>query len=532
MIEALSDWEKDSSDDEKSGSSDDDGEDAEADHTKKKFANQVLKRDKKNRVGVRMPRSLAVLKVLGKFEIVGEGTETISRSAMMLLAAESDERDAKRSAVKREDAMHVDLVCGRDQNCKRHFRAAFNGSYSKPLWTCTLSEQHTCRGNAEAQERYKSSAYSVDQLAEIVMPMVAADSNVSHKSLTAKVTEFVNLKPSRSIISRARQKALDVKYGNADEEMKNLPAYCAALKECGHRTEIQWVRAAAIILIYVSNLEAQHDSEMKKLRKSQRKKFDRVSVTQNISQLVEKYAPETKFFISVSFMPGPIVLGIESFRPNDQSDATHMKTRIAGNIFSSYLMDANNHSALLAHSVTFLNESEQSHNIINRFKLQHLGDRYDREDGFITTDGDKGGIKSCKKIFSKRTSFLCSRHRGERFSMVSPSDANLYLQAVKSISLREIEECKQEMSEKAKKMISQVSDSQQFMLSANGTFGTSSTNTVESMNNANMAARKLHYAGIISPLSISVLKHLHTSQSSWFSLMSLHSKPYTLNLSL
>jgi hypothetical protein len=180
--------------------------------------------------GCRPPRKLSQLRLMDLDEIVHKGTTTATRREMILLVAEHDERTRNVSKFRRQNDQEIDIVCARDPNCRRLFKARRTG-FGDHTWECTQNDMHTtCDAERNYHGRGKRCAYTVNQLVPIVAPMFDKDRDVKPKSISHELSLVMNVKPCKSLIFRVKNYAFMARYGMTQDEWRVRPekliAFC------------------------------------------------------------------------------------------------------------------------------------------------------------------------------------------------------------------------------------------------------------------------------------------------------------------
>lgn len=177
----------------------------------------------------RAPRKLSELRLMGLHEIVQKGTTTATRREMILLVAEQDERTRKVGKFRRQNDQEIDIVCARDPNCRRLFKARRTG-FGDRTWECTHNDMHTTCDHTGNRGRAKRCAYTVNQLVPIVAPLFDKDRDVTPASVSHALSMVMNVKPCKSLIFRVKNYAFMARYGITQDEWRVRPekllAFC------------------------------------------------------------------------------------------------------------------------------------------------------------------------------------------------------------------------------------------------------------------------------------------------------------------
>ena len=462
-------------------------------------------------------------------DIIKVGTQTESRDGMFLRACEISEKHKKQVKYQKCTAEAMIVTCI-EKSCEFLLQASFKSR--EEVWECKKIQSHTCLENqsqgGKNGKQKRMTAYSADQLLPVVLDIVGVDKNVSIPILREQVKKYTNTAVSDAMIRRLKSKAQEAVLGDPTQSTANLPALRQAMLDSGHNLEIVTVRKETLAEMLVANQRVRHETNQRKKPRKDRERFDPDAAKELVEQ---KMSNKTRFPEDGKYVVGLVLLPSSAQNPEHrlpvcQADAAHFKHKDGGIILSAYSSDANHHAVLLGQMLTFLNEGFIAWNIFFAY-MHKFGGIVDKvicerwlpalivderasspnellslffqvqDDVRVIMDGDKGCVKGFKENFKNAKEFFCSKHRGDNMAKKAKTDKRLYLEAVDAHTTAKIEEAKLQMSEKARKKVGEVADERQFKLNS-GTFGISKSNTVESMNNRLISARRMHKSGMHS----------------------------------
>jgi hypothetical protein len=287
-------------------------------------------------------------------------------------------------------------------------------------------------GHSNTETKNKVTNYLFKDLVPVIVP-----SYIKHrkKGLNMKAS-FVRdiLSPylnnsdtiSDMMCSKMKQHAEHLAFGSIVEQGPLLDQVAALCIEKGHKCNVHHVTKNKQASILFDNRKAEHMAVMKHVLKENRIPFK--GLLAGDTQLLNLFNDDDKILYGWDFAPSWAKLIFPNLRPLFYSDGAHMKTALNGTLFSLWGIDANDQIVLLAISLYYDNEGEDTWNKFLSF-VKNVYPEINSNASTIMADGEKGFAKVMKCQLKRMNNFFCSQHEK---SHISKYDREIYTKAIKA----------------------------------------------------------------------------------------------------
>ena len=386
-------------------------------------------------------------------------------------------------------------------NCEFHIRA---GRIKDGRWSVLSLRQHTCSEIIPST----LSAYTPRQLAPILYQTLQNNQNSNISALRLVVQKYINQNPSNYFLYRVKAIALTMVRGSFDDILKLLPDFIQQLNILKHSANILVKSTDQYLDVAIKLAREEHHKRTQHSLASSTSTFNEQTIRNDIEEIC---TADGSHLYGILYTP---IVGNEMIKnmvPVYQTDAAHCFGPYRGTIFSIYGRDSNRRMVLLGMMLLFDNESEETWTIF----FEHIANSLRNitwHQTMIISDQDKGLGRALQTILPDCKQFICKKHRIENvFKNTSGIVGAQIKRCFETSSRSEIMEILENVKDSPiYNYITKTSFNCQFPAFSSGRYGMTTTQGVESMNNAIKSVRSQFLAhGFIQAVLDDRKRHLN-----------------------
>ena len=379
----------------------------------------------------------------------------------------------------------------------------------------------------------KTVPYQAKDLELMLGTSVIDGDNLSFAGIKQKVEDYINpvfkarfgdsvYQVPPSTVSKLKKQLKDTFYGNPERNIWHIRTLAAKLQEYGHVSQVHFIGINKMKEIFLAKEEAEFRFRVKEREKAQAntaaekrtweldglpEAIDSWNATLLKKNLTEGSA-EKMFLSHFLFAPSVGLEALDNLELLLVADAAHASY---GTLFSAYALSANANAVLLAHGFSCDNECNESWSQFFEF-LKNTYPALDVNWTTMISDQSKGLQAAFLQVFENALPFYCMDHRAENVLKKAKTEGkDLYKRCALAKNEAQLQVAKAAVENAEQLTTSQkdyilkldgLSDSSQFLYSraaqqeedtrgggGGKLFGRTTSQTVESMNNANKAYR-------------------------------------------
>lgn len=292
------------------------------------------------------------------------------------------------------------------------------------------------------------------------------------------------------------------------------PTLAKLLNEQGHHTRLEFCGATAMRQIMIKVEKAAHEQYKKSLPEKEKEKVGKFDP----STVQLPHVNEDARFLK-SFSWAPKTTDPRTLPGLYITDAAHMIGK-PGTMFSMWTYDANANACCIG--VTFHLENESGDSWFDFFNfILNTFPSIDSPETILISDGDKGAANAFQRLFEHTHFLTCNRHRRQTVKTVSKKVHDKWYAAANARASQDYKEKRDKLiaslsREQAKRVLN-LPPRNQFLVEAleySGaiTFGYSTSQLVESLNQSEKPSRMSHFVPAIIKIVLSVSSRFCESQ--------------------
>ena len=393
---------------------------------RQKSASEILKFDRKNKLGVAPPRTLVEIgQALMQKPLIWDGLTVEHKVQVDMLCKEYDNYFGHTTKCRagRNNALLYQVKCT-EENCEGGCCASF--LMSSLHWKFNNVTPHTAECVKKAQARVRPdpeegaeelrsskehsiTPYTYQDLALVTALQQVANDDISvpAKKLQSHLALLIHGSLQDSKIFKLRHELQKQLIGTATQAAREFPALMTILENDGHTVDVKIVEKSSMQAIILKQRQAQFESQQTKLSPAQRRRWADVlpEETEKAAELLARDEPNTKYLVgwSIIFRTGQAM--IPHLTNVFMTDATFMRSKIGGALYCTVAPDANN--GIVVMSVSWHWGGENS---MGWRAHAELLCRIIPEGARFIMDGNAAAIAAFETYLRDGKIFMCSVH--------------------------------------------------------------------------------------------------------------------------
>lgn len=389
------------------------------------------------------------------------------------------------------------------------FRVTINRDVTG-IWTVRQLDAHSCEVPTLGR-RGGTTACQAVMLADVIAPRIISGLSLKRIKIRQELSPYLQKNPSGTFVSRVIESAISRCPGSPTENVARLPAYVRELNNLVHKAKIVTIYADEMVEIgmrvaasihrrNVRNAAARRQSSSQPTQpgspnisipitavtseSTQFNEYEFRSRLQQTAQANKRYLYAVMYGSQVSMM-----MQTKLFRVYSTYSA-HCTGPTKGTMFTMYGSDSNHKQILMGIRLVLDNESERTWCLFLEF-IRDCHPGLANDEIRIISDQEKGAKNAMSRILPEIKQFCCTSHRESNVYQNSCQvSGKLFRQALHCWTDAGLSAIKARLPERGANYIGVVAEEEQYPFKRQELFGRSTSQGVESMNNANTAVRK------------------------------------------
>lgn len=375
--------------------------------------------------------------------------------------------------------------------------------------TCPKITGSTLNPRSAKGDTFKPHRFSANSLAVLVLPHLAETDNPDIKTLKPVLEGYVRQKMTDAFVRKVVQCAKELT--SLSNYLPCLPALIEELERLGFIAGFETCDATEMVKIMKARARADYELDKKKAKEM------KVTIEAYKGPDISGVTPHGRYVKCVWWIP-PTTINMQAhgvLSNVSSADAAHMSTPSGvseGTMYSMYGNDANRHQQPYFLMYSIENESTATWAYsFRKVKENFTFDKgeypdavdIDSQDTIVIMDADKGMASAFDMTFKEARRFMCEDHRDQNVHLLGggAKSAAMYKNLVRTTTKQKFDKVWNKnpdatWAKKAREYMQKEPLERQFPLKlkesapdAEGLHGHSASQGVESMNNANIAAR-------------------------------------------